>query len=270
MFDQGKITGLIDFELAHVGDPLSELATLQVRNSIKNLGDLPTIVSLWSEMTGEELDYDVIDFHNVNYNVHAVLSSAPLIKYPSARGDLMSHYGWYVNGARWAFESIASMTGVELTQVDAPVGRSSSYSPAFEHLVQRLSNKGPELSAGDHEQAVAFRVARHLQRLDTVFRSVEQDDLDDAAEHLGHRVEPDDLDAALVRAIRDARPDDEPALLRLFDRRVQRMHQTLGPEGSMMLRHPRLRSIRPGEEQAPGPTAADDLPWTPGLIAGTR
>jgi hypothetical protein len=221
-------------------------------------------------MTGEELDYDVIDFHNVNYNVHAVLSSAPLIKYPSAQGDLMSHYGWYVNGARWAFESIASMTDVELTPVDSPVQRSSSHSPAFEHLVQRLSNKGPELSAGRHEQAVAFRVARHLQRIDAVFRSVEQDDLDDAAEHLGHRVEPDDLDAALVRAVRDARPDDEPALLRLFDRRVQRMHQTLGPEGSMMLRHPRLRSIRPGEEQAPGPTAVDDLPWTPGLIAGTR
>lgn len=41
MFDRGRITGLIDFELAHVGDPLTELAALRVRDTIKNLGDLP-------------------------------------------------------------------------------------------------------------------------------------------------------------------------------------------------------------------------------------
>jgi hypothetical protein len=56
----------------------------------------------------------------------------------------------------------------------------------------------------------------------------------------------------------------------LLDRRVQRLQLTLAPEGSMMLRHPRLKSLRPGHVGGPGSGAADDLPWTPGLIAGTR
>jgi hypothetical protein len=56
--------------------------------------------------------------------------------------------------------------------------------------------------------------------------------------------------------------------VRLLDRRVQRQHLLLGPEGSNLLRHPRLRSVRPdrGTERS----APDDQAWTPGLIAGTR
>jgi hypothetical protein len=109
MFEKGRITGLIDFELAHVGDPLSELAVLPVRDTIKNLGDLSTIAMAWSDITGEELDYDVLDFHGIAYNAHAVLSAAPLIVTPPANGELMSYFGWYVNGARWAFERMAEL-----------------------------------------------------------------------------------------------------------------------------------------------------------------
>jgi hypothetical protein len=270
MFDKGRITGLIDFELAHVGDPLSELAVLPVRDTIKNLGDLSTIATAWSDITGEELDYDVLDFHGIAYNAHAVLSAAPLIVAPPANGELMSYFGWYVNGARWAFERIAELGGFELRTVDPPAARLSRHSPGFSLLVERLSNRGPVMGVGDHEKALSFRVARYLQRVDQIGRAVEEDDLNDAADLLGHRPEPQELDAALVSFIRTSTPDDEDNLARLLDRRVQRLQLTLAPEGSMMVRHPRLKSLRPGHDGGSGSAAADDLPWTPGLIAGTR
>jgi hypothetical protein len=269
MFDRGQITGLIDFELAHVGDPLSELAVLPTRNTIKSLGDLPAIALAWSDITGEELDYDVLDFHSIAYNAHAVLSAAPLIVKPPSNGELMSYLGWYVNGARWAFETIASFVGFELGIVDPPDSRPSRNAPAFDLLVERLASRGPEVSVGDYEKALSFRVARHLQRLDQIGRSVEEDDLTDAADLLGDRPGSEDLDAALLSFIRVSTPDDEADLVRLLDRRVQRLHLTLAPEGSMMLRHPRLKSLRPGRDSR-GSAPADDLPWTPGLIAGTR
>jgi aminoglycoside phosphotransferase (APT) family kinase protein len=270
MFEKGRITGLIDFELAHVGDPLSELAVLPVRDTIKNLGDLSAIAMTWSDITGEELDYDVLDFHGIAYNAHAVLSAAPLIVAPPANGELMSYFGWYVNGARWAFERIAELGGFELGAVDPPVARPSRHSPGFSLLVHRLSNRGPAIGVGDREKALSFRVARYLQRVDEIGRAVEEDDLNDAADLLGHRPGPEELDAALVSFIRTSTPDDEEDLARLLDRRVQRLHLTLAPEGSMMLRHPRLKSLRPGSHGGPGSAVADDLPWTPGLIAGTR
>ena len=270
MFDKGRITGLIDFELAHVGDPLSELAVLPVRNTIKNLGDLPTIAREWANITGEELDYDVLDFHSIAYNAHAVLSAAPLIAQPPANGELMTYLGWYVNGARWGLESIADLGGFELRVIDPPVSRGTRYAPGFELLVERLSNRGPVMGMEDHAKALSFRLARHLQRVDQIGRDVENDDLDDAADLLGYRPQPEDLDTALASFIRTSTSDDEEELTRLLDRRVQRLHLTLAPEGSMMLRHPRLKSLRPGRDGASNSGAPDDLPWTPGLIAGTR
>jgi aminoglycoside phosphotransferase (APT) family kinase protein len=268
MFDGGRLTGLLDFELAHVGDPLTELAALRIRETIKNLGDLPAIAQSWSAVTGEALDHDVVEFHSIAYNAQTVLSAAPLLARPSAEGDHMSYWGWYVNSARWALEDIAALTGVELSPVGRPEPRPGRHRPTYDHLVDALSNRGPQLSVGDHEQAKLFRVARHLRRVDEIGTAVDEADRDDAAEVLGTRPETADLDAALCAFIRGSGPEQEAALVRLLDRRVQRQHLLLGPEGSNLLRHPRLRSIRAGA--ATDRSAPDDQAWTPGLIAGTR
>jgi hypothetical protein len=175
-----------------------------------------------------------------------------------------------VNGARWAFERIAEMGGYELGPIDEPESRPSRHAASFRLLVEQLSNRGPAIGLGDHARALNFRLARHLQRLDEIGKDVERRDLDDAADVLGYRPDPDELDAALVRFIRQSTIDDEERLVRLLDQRVQRLHLTQAPTGSMLLRHPRLKSLRPGRDGANGSAAADDLPWTPGLIAGTR
>jgi aminoglycoside phosphotransferase (APT) family kinase protein len=268
MFEDGRITGLLDFELAHVGDPLTELAALRIRETIKNLGDLPAIAQQWSAITGEELDHEVVEFHSIAYNAQTVLSSAPLLARPSAEGDLMSYWGWYVNSARRALEDIADRIGVALAPVARPEPRPGRHAPTVGHLVDALSNRGPQLSVGDHEQAKLFRVARHLRRVDEIGRSVDDADCTDAAERHGTRPSADELDAALCAFIDAAGPEHDAALVRLLDRRVQRQHLLLGPEGSNLLRHPRLRSIRPGAPTER--TAPDDQAWTPGLIAGTR
>lgn len=268
LFDQGRITGLIDFELAHVGDPLTELAALRVRDTIKNLGDLPELAVLWSDVTGVELDHDAIVFHTIAYNAQTVLSAAPLIESPGRGGDLMSHFGWYVNSARWAFEDIADLLGVTSEAVDDPGPGWSRHSSALDLLVAGLGRDAPGGVVDDEARARLFRLARHVRRAAEIGDELERADLDDAEELLGARPAPDGLDAALVAFIDTAGPEHDAALVRLLDRRVQRQHLALGPAGSMMLRHPRLRSLRPGQDRRP--VAADDLPWTPGLIAGTR
>jgi hypothetical protein len=214
------------------------------------------------------LDHDVIEFHSIAYNAQTVLSAAPLIARPRPDGDLMSHWGWYVNSARWAFEDIAAQIGATLDPVERPVASPGRRAATFGHLVGALSNRGPQLSVGDHEQAKLFRVARHLQRVDEIGAAVDAADVEDAAAVLGRRVEATDLDAALVAFVRASGPEHEAALVRLLDRLVQRQHLLLGPEGSNLLRHPRMRSVRAGASTER--TAPDDQAWTPGLIAGTR
>jgi Phosphotransferase enzyme family len=264
MFEGGRITGLLDFELAHVGDPMMDLAALRIRDTIKNLGDLPAIAARYAEVTGEEVDHDVVDYHTVMYNAITVLSASPPLASPVGTTDLMSHMAWYVNSARWAFEVMADILGIELAPVDPPTERPSRHRAAFQHLANG-TRRPVERDEADYERATLHRVARHLLRVDQVGREVEESDLDDLEALLGVRPGPEKADDELLGFIAGAGPAHDEALVRLLDRRVQRQHLLMAPEGSLMLRHPRLRSLRPGISDE----TRDEDRWPPGAIPGT-
>ena len=63
-----------------------------------------------------------------------------------------------------------------------------------------------------------------------------------------------------------AGPEHEEALVRLLDARAQRMHLSMASPQSLMLRHPRLRSLRPDRATA---RVAEES-WPAGAIPGTR
>jgi Phosphotransferase enzyme family len=264
MFAGGRITGLLDFELSHVGDPMMDLAALRIRDTIKNFDDLPAIAARYAEVTGEVVDHDVVDYHTVMYNAITVLSASPPLAAPVDTTDLMSHMAWYVNSARWAFEVMADILGIELASVDPPAARPSRHRAAFQHLANG-TRRPVGRDEADYQRATLHRVARHVLRIDEVGREIEEADVDDLGALLGLRPRPEKADEDLLGFIAEAGPEQDEALVRLLDRRVQRQHLLMAPEGSLMLRHPRLRSLRPGTINA----TRDEDRWPPGAIPGT-
>ena len=93
MFDDGRITGLLDFEHAHVGDPMMDLAALRVRDTLKSLGDLAEIGARYEAVTGVALDHDVIEYHTVLYNAESVFSVRPPLADPLPGTDWISYLG---------------------------------------------------------------------------------------------------------------------------------------------------------------------------------
>jgi hypothetical protein len=264
MFEDGRITGLIDFELACVGDPMMDLAALRVRETIKNLGDPSAIAERFAAVTGIAVDYDAVDYHTVLYNALTVLSAAPPIATPMRTTDFVSHVAWYVNSARWACEVIADMRGYALEPVVEPCPQPSRHAAAFGHLADVLRARAAEAPA-DYEAASLGREARHLRRVDEIGAALIDADLEDLATLLGRRVAADTADQELVAFIRNADADHDPELVRLLDRRVQRAQLLLGPTGSLLVRHPRLRDVRPGSGVLPD----EDGRWPAGAIPGT-
>jgi hypothetical protein len=128
--------------------------------------------------------------------------------------------------------------------------------------MRAASTRHPE----DYELSGLGRIARHLERIDEVGARFDADDLDALANLLGHRPEPAEADAELVDFIERAGPEHEEALVRLLDARVQRQHLTMASPNSLMLRHPALRSLRPG--RAMDSRAHES--WPTGAIPGTR
>jgi aminoglycoside phosphotransferase len=263
MFADGRITGLLDFEHAHVGDPMMDLAALRIRDTLKSLGDLAEIGSRYEAVTGVALDHDVIEYHTVLYNAQSVWSVRPPLTDPLPGTDWISYLAWYVNGARWAFEAIAEIEGYTLAPVTLPEALPSGHAPALRYLVDRLRAAG---ATGDYELVALGRIATHLKRVDEVGAAFDAADLDELTDLLGHRPDPADADAELVEFIGRAGPEHDEALVRLLDARAQRMHLSMASPTSLMLRHPALRSLRPGRSTA---RAADES-WPTGAIPGTR
>jgi hypothetical protein len=154
------------------------------------------------------------------------------------------------------------MRGYELEPVEIPEPRHTRRSPAYRHLVESLRTSS---TAADYERVTAGKLANHLRRVDEVGAAFDAADLDDLARVLGYRPDPAEADAELVELVRTAGPEREEELVRLLDARAQRIHYTLASPTSLLVRHPRLRSLRPGHSTARG---ADES-WPAGAIPGT-
>jgi aminoglycoside phosphotransferase (APT) family kinase protein len=266
MFEHGRITGLLDFEHAHIGDPLMDLAALRIRDTIKNLGDLAATAARYEAVTGVHIDHDVVDYHTVLYNFLSVVSTGPPLADPLPGTDWLSYLAWYVNGARWCFETIAEMRGYELEVVEIPDSAPTRRASAYRYLAAGLKLLRARDAQEDYARVSLGRLASHLKRVDEVGAAFDAADLEDLSRVLGHRPDPADADAELVAFIEAAGPEHEDSLLRLLDARAQRLHYSMASRQSLMLRHPRLRSLRPGER---GARAADES-WPSGAIPGTR
>jgi hypothetical protein len=266
MFEDGRITGLLDFEHAHVGDPMMDLAALRIRDTLKNLGDLAETGARYEAATGVVIDHDVVDYHTVLYNTLSVVSVGPPLADPLRGTDWLSYLAWYVNGARWAFEVIAEMRGYQLEPVTIPDARPTRHAPAYRHLVESLRAAGSSGFLDDYERVGLGRVASHLRRVDEIGPALDAADLDDLARVLGHGPDAAEADAELVDFVERAGPEDEEALVRLLDARAQRTHLSMASPESLMLRHPPLRSLRPDRATA---RVAEES-WPAGAIPGTR
>ncbi|WP_082957655.1 phosphotransferase [Mycobacterium sp. E802] len=265
MFDGTQITGLLDFEHAHVGDPLMDLAALRIRDTIKNIGELPHYADRYRQITGLEIDHDAVEFHTVVYNAISVLSVGPPLRDPMPGTDWLTYLAWYVNGARWALECIAEIGGYRLEPVQIPQPRPTKHAVALRHLVAGLRDASYEPAEADYQRVALGRIANHLKRVDEIGAELDTAELDDLAEVLGSRPRPEDADAELIRLINDAGPDREEVLVRLLDRRAQRCHLSMASASSLMLRHPPLRSLRPERTV----TRSLDDGWPGGAIPGT-
>ena len=264
MFDEGRITGLLDFEHAHVGDPMMDLAALRVRDTIKNIGELSDTAERYENVTGIAIDHDVVEYHTVLYNAISVISTGPPLGAPLPGTDWLSYLAWYVNGARWAFETIAEIRGYRLDPVDIPEprpGRPRRRSATSSQACATRRHRWSTTTTSGSRWAVWRTTSSGSTRSD---RRWTPPISTTSAGCSGTGPTPptpmpscSTSSSARTGARGGARP---PAR-----RAAQRMHLAMASPTSLMLRHPRLRSLR-----ADRPTERDPNDgWPAGAIPGT-
>jgi hypothetical protein len=230
--DGERIVAVLDLELAHVGDPLMDLAAFRMRDTILGYGDFGRLYAKYEELSGTKVHVDTVMHHHFAFTLSNQLAFHSALADPPPGSDYMTNLQWCNETNLFAVEALADLLGIELG--GAPVLPEPAVSRAgvpMRHLVDSLRS-------GDYEQRRLFRLARHLQRYDEIGRQLDDWDRDDLRELLGWGAASWQLgDQALEDFVLADGGEHDEQLVRLFHRRLWRAHQLMGPASSAMTTH---------------------------------
>ncbi len=227
IFDGPRVTALLDFELACLGDPLADLGALRARDLSEPLGDLRPGLRHYVKKTGQEIDAAALDFYTIRFGLQTPMAVAAVVRTCPKGTNLAQFLGWYLVYGRVPCELIADRAGVSVEPPALPEPTATSRSGAHDFLVEVLGGDG---RGETYETDVALRVAQYLRRAELYGPQLESEDLDDVAEILGRRPESwREADEALEAFVADAPPALDGPLARYFVRRCLREESLLAP-----------------------------------------
>ena len=217
MFENGKVTGIVDWEFAHLGDPMDDWAWLDMR---MRDADLSEMQERYSRATGIEIDHDRIRYYRaaVDYRC-AVTTSLAVSRGGGARGWAP----YLLVTERYVLEladRMARLLGV-VEPAEPPSLTTTARTRLYDHLLDgvRAATRGID----DVELRESTRnlqiLVHYLRAYDELGADIEALDRADRRETLG----ADSLDDARFAAVveRAGAAGDEDAFSYLY-RRVQR------------------------------------------------
>ncbi len=244
MHRDGRVVALLDLELAHIGDPLMDLAGLRMRDTVIGFGDLRGLYRRYAELSGTEIDLGAIGYFHFAFALTTQLALQAASAEPGPETDLMTYRHWCSESNLYAIEALAGILGVVLEPPETPSGQLSPVTTGHRHLVQTLRSLEMDDEFGSYRLRAAFRLARHLARYDEIGAALVAADLEDLVPLLGHRLTGwEESEIELEDFVLRAGPESDADLVRLFHRRLHRRRMLLGPPTSAMTRHLPLQPI---------------------------
>jgi aminoglycoside phosphotransferase (APT) family kinase protein len=231
LFDGNHVTAVIDWEWAHLGDPMEDLGNICVREFWNPSGGLTGLMSRYERRSGLEVDLAAVRYYRVQQNVRGMIPIAERTVVANLREPQAWYLAYRYIGDRSTLESMAESMGLQIGAVELPADPGVTDPLAMaadfanEHDV-RPTLTDPYAKARALEVSVLIQCMERVQRLGP---QIARSDLDDLGELLGHRVNDAAAgNAALDLAIREHRFDDE-RLIRFFGRRCYRLEWLYSP-----------------------------------------
>lgn len=237
----GHMTAVLDLEFGHIDDPMTDLATWRMRDTLIPFGDFAKIYARYEELTGTEVDLETIKRYHFSGCLGNQIMFGYAVHHPTLDTDLMTFMQWDSETNLMATDFLGEYLGIELPEVEIPKSRVTRDDESFNYLVGLLGSVRIADEEPSHQMRLAFRTARMLQRRHQIGNELDEADIDDVHELLGGKRPESWLDAehALEKfVIADAETGKyDEQLTILFHKRNSRYHMALGPQGSTMTRH---------------------------------
>jgi hypothetical protein len=229
LFEAGRVTSVIDLELAFLGDPLADLAAMRTRDMAEPMGDLPAAFRHYEKVSGCEVDLHAVRYHSARFNLYTPLTTAHLLADPPPGLDYGLYLAWHIAWARASLDAVAEAIGIEVPALRVPAPVATPRRAATRALVGMLRTPGEggeEAAFLRYERERALRTAQLLESADGLAAELDAEECDEAGALLGRPMRSwEARDAALEELVASAGPERDAELLRYFHRRIQREHE---------------------------------------------
>jgi len=237
MYSHNRLTGLIDFELAYLGDPAAEFAGMRVRDTTEPLGDIGRLRDLYEELTGDQIDRKLIAYHSAGFAASSGLLTFPMAYNCEPDVDYVAYLQFSICMARWGLQGIFEYMDLQQEPIEEPQANSTlPFSGATKQLHTLMTNWETDDEALRYHFQGAAALSTYLERCLVYGQSVLQADLDDIQTLVGcAAASREEADHALAQWITNSYTGNEVALAKLFDRWLQRQNFLLKGCGSQAL-----------------------------------
>jgi aminoglycoside phosphotransferase (APT) family kinase protein len=233
MYENGKVTAVVDWELAHFGDPMDDIAWLSLRTVQDTFTHFPDRIREYEQLSGIEVDERRVWYYRLFAEMRmaslraqpkAAPSDEPSEKPKMAR-DVGNGLIYGMLHRRLAIDALAAVLGLDLEPATLPDDSpAESWHHLYDDLLDNLSVIVPRIEDPLASQWTkgAARVVKYLKELDLNGRRFIDAEIDDVAGLVGSRADSAaDARAALVSAVEGGTVSEED-YVRFMWRQVQR------------------------------------------------
>ena len=188
LFRDSRVQGVVDFELANLGDPMRELAHIRTRDVWYPTGNLPDWFRYYSDASGVPLDPHKIRYYSVIGMFTTALALGPVVQKLNPRDEHAEWIAQEVWSRKATAEAIAEAMGLTLDAPRLPVPERPHVSMLFETMRSNLRDEQlPAITDSflAHRLQMSLRLLTHMQNHAEIGAEIEQLELEDMGRLLG-------------------------------------------------------------------------------------
>jgi aminoglycoside phosphotransferase (APT) family kinase protein len=255
MYDHGHVTALVDWELAHFGDPMDDIAWLSLRTAQDTFTYLPDRLAEYERLSGHAIDPTRVWYYRLFAETRLTTSSrgaaggaAGRAARPEAPRDPGNGLIYGMLHRRLTLEALGQVAGIDLGPVAMPPdGVVEEHHYIYDSCLAALHAIVPRIDdpLGSQWSKGVARAMKYLKEIDRSGPTFAAAELDDLAGLLGDR--PATVGAGRTAAAARARSGtvDDKRYIQYLWRQVQR-DDYLMREASGALRQRTWPPLAPG------------------------
>jgi aminoglycoside phosphotransferase (APT) family kinase protein len=234
LFEDDRVTAVVDFEWAHYGDPMEDFGNMAVREFFYPSANLAEVFPLYEKFGGGPVDYDRVRYYRVHQMVRSVIALYQMTTLNDPTTAVALNLCYRVICDRATCEAIADAMHIELDRPD-PIGEPPALAGHTIGEVAVDNLRRQVLPAVDDEWAThqlehATLLVECMDRLARLGPAVDAVEVDELTELLGERpASTADGLARLDARLRQLDGARDEEMLRYLARRAYRAEELYAP-----------------------------------------